>query len=73
MSHGPAYPPLAGGLRRYDMQAGQLYVGLRLEVPPDNIGQLFMVPYGLPDGGGMFELARKFLRRRWRGVMVSAG
>jgi len=62
---------VAARLRRYDMQAGQLCVGLRLGVPPDDIGQLFVLPYGLPDGGGMFELARKFLRRRWHGEAVT--
>jgi DNA polymerase-4 len=62
---------VAARLRRYDLQAGQLYVGLRLETPGDEVGQLFILPYGLPDGGGMFELARRFLGRRWHGEAVT--
>ncbi len=62
---------VAARLRRYDMQAGQLYVGLRLEASDDGFGQLFTLPYGLPDGGDMFELARKFLRHRWHGQAVT--
>ena len=63
---------VAARLRRYDMQAGQLYVGLRLGIlHNEGIGQLFILPYGLPDGGSMFELARKFLAYRWRGEAVT--
>ena len=53
------------------MQAGQWHVGLRLETPRDEIGQLFVLPYGLPDGGDGFELARRFLRHRWHGEAVT--
>ncbi|MHB8535977.1 MAG: DNA polymerase Y family protein [Sulfuricaulis sp.] len=62
---------VAARLRRYDMQAGQLYIGLRLQTPYEEIGQLFLLPYGLPDGGSMFELARKFLGQRWHGEVVT--
>jgi len=63
---------VAARLRRYDMQAGQLYVGLRLEISHnEDIGQLFILPYGLPDGGDMFGLARKFLAYRWHGEAVT--
>ncbi len=62
---------VAGRLRRYEMQAGQLYVGLRLQTPTEDIGQTFTLPYGLPDGKRLFELARKFLRQRWRGAAVT--
>lgn len=62
---------VAARLRRYDMQAGQLYVGLRLEAPCEDIGQLFPLPYGMPDGKQLFELAWKFLRGRWRGEAVT--
>jgi len=62
---------VAARLRRYDMQAGQLYVGLRLEAPCEGIGQLFPLPYGTPDGKQLFELAWKFLRCRWRGEAVT--
>jgi DNA polymerase-4 len=76
---------VAARLRRYDMQAGQLYVGLRLEAPckgsstrsarsschNENIGQLFALPYGSPDGKQLFELAWKFLCCRWHGEAVT--
>jgi len=78
---------VAARLRRYGLQAGQLYVVLRLEAPHhnkgsptrsarssyhnENIDQLFVLPYGTPDGKSLFELARKFLRRRWRGEAVT--
>ncbi len=64
---------VAARLRRYDMQAGQLYVGLRLKAPhhDEHTEQLFTLPYASPDGRRLFELAREFLRRRWRGVVVT--
>lgn len=58
-------------LRRYDMQAGRLYVGLRLAPPHEMLEQLFTFPYGLPDGRRLFELAQKFLRQRWHGEAVT--
>jgi DNA polymerase-4 len=61
---------VAARLRRYDRQAGQLYVGLRLESSED-INQLFRLPYGPPDGKRLFELALKFLKCRWRGEAVT--
>ncbi len=62
---------VAARLRRYDMQAGRLYVGLRLKAPCEDIGQQFTLPYAPPDGKQLFELAREFLRRRWRGAAVT--
>jgi DNA polymerase-4 len=76
---------VAARLRRYDMQAGRLYLGLRLDAPHkgsptrsarsscdnENIGQLFTLPYGPPDGRRLFELAQKFLRHRWHGAAVT--
>jgi len=74
---------VAARLRRYDMQAGRLYIGLRLETPGsptrsarssrhnEDIGQLFTLPYGSPDGRRLFELAQKFLRHRWHGAAVT--
>ncbi len=65
---------VAARLRDYGLQAGQLYVGLRLQAPhhdDENIDQLFALPYGTPDGKSLFELARKFLQRRWRGEAVT--
>lgn len=75
---------VAARLRRYDMQPGRLYIGLRLETPRkgsptrsahsschEDIGQLFTLPYGSPDGKQLFELAQKFLRHRWHGMAVT--
>ena len=62
---------VAARLRRYDMQVGQLYIGLRLEAPCEDIGQLFALPFGLPDGKQLFELAWKFFHCRWRGEAVT--
>lgn len=62
---------VAARLRRYDMRAGRLYVGLRLEASGETVDQLFTLAYGTPDGKRLFELARKFLRCRWRGQAVT--
>ena len=76
---------VAARLRRYDMQAGRLYVGLRLERPckgspirlahssyhNEDVGQMVTLPYGPPDGKRLFELALIFLRRRWHGEAVT--
>jgi len=62
---------VAARLRRYDRQAGQLYVGLRLESSSGDIDQLFRLPYGPPDGKRLFGLALKFLKCRWRGEAVT--
>ncbi|MCR4348105.1 MAG: DNA polymerase IV [Sulfuricaulis sp.] len=62
---------VAARLRRYDMQAGRLYVGLRLEASGETVDQLFALPYGPPDGKRLFGLALKFLRCRWQGEAVT--
>jgi DNA polymerase-4 len=62
---------VAARLRRYDMQAGQLYLGLRLEASGETLDQLFVLPYGTPDGTRLFGLARQFLRQRWCGGAVT--
>ena len=62
---------VAARLRRYDMQAGQLYVGLRREAPCEDISQLFLLPYGTPDGRRLFGLVLKFLHGWWRGEAVT--
>ncbi len=62
---------VAARLRRYDMQAGRLYVGLRLEVAGETVDQMFLLPYGTPDGRRLFELARRFLQGRWHGEAVT--
>jgi len=62
---------VAARLRRHDMQAGRLYVGLRLEASGETLDQLFTLAYGTPDGKRLFGLAQKFLRRRWHGAAVT--
>ena len=62
---------VAARLRRHDLQAGQLYVGLRLERPYEDIDQMFTLPYGPPDGKRLFGLALIFLRRRWHGEVMT--
>ncbi|MCR4301643.1 MAG: DNA polymerase IV [Sulfuricaulis sp.] len=62
---------VAARLRRYDMQAGRLYTGLRLEASGETVDQLFTLPYGPPDGKPLFELVQKFLRCRWHGQAVT--
>ncbi len=62
---------VAARLRRYDMQAGRLYVGLRLGASGETVDQLFTLAYGTPDGKRLFGLALKFLRCRWHGEAVT--
>ncbi len=57
-------------LRRLDMQCGRLYVGLRYAAPAAGIEGAFAVAHGAPDGKRFFEVARAFLRARWRGEAV---
>ncbi len=53
------------------MQAGQLYVGLSLEAPEEDVGQIFILPYGPADGRELFMLAQKLLHHRWQGAAVT--
>ncbi|MBI3547168.1 MAG: DNA polymerase IV, partial [Gammaproteobacteria bacterium] len=71
---------VAARLRCYDMQVGQLFVGMRLETPnknsparevPNDIGQAFVLPYGPADGRHFFKLAQQLLREQWRGAAVT--
>ncbi|MDH4134864.1 MAG: DNA polymerase IV, partial [Gammaproteobacteria bacterium] len=62
---------VAARLRRLDMQCGRLYVGLRYAAPADGIEGAFVVAHGAPDGKRFFEVARAFLRNRWRGEAVT--
>jgi len=62
---------VAARLRRYDMQAGRLYTGLRLEATGEIVDQQFTLAYATPDGKHLFELARQFLQRRWNGTAVT--
>lgn len=50
---------VAARLRRYDLQTGRLYVGLRYRA--GGTDATFEVPYGLPDGKVFFECARRLL------------
>jgi DNA polymerase-4 len=61
---------VATRLRRYGLQAGRLYIGLRREAPLDAIEAIVSLSYGPPDGKRFFEHARSLLRRRWRGEAV---
>lgn len=60
---------VAARLRRLDMQAERLYVGLRY---PGNGGAeaVLTVAHGTPDGRRFFELARTLLHNRWQGEAV---
>jgi DNA polymerase-4 len=63
---------VAARLRRYALQPGRLYVGVRLAGPTDDQrGADYEVPYGLPDGKRFFELARQFLKSHWQGEAVT--
>jgi len=61
---------VAARLRRYDMQAGRLYVGLRYQ-EAGGVGELYRLAYGTPDGRQFFELARALLAEHWRGEVVT--
>ena len=50
---------VAARLRRYELQTGRLYVGLRYRA--GGTEAVFEVPYGLPDGKAFFECARRLL------------
>ncbi len=60
---------VAARLRRYDMQAGRLYVGLRYA--QGGIHELFALPRVTADGKRFYKLARVFLDERWQGEPVT--
>ena len=60
---------VAARLRRYDMQAGRLYVGLRYA--QGGIDELFALPRVAADGKRFYKLARTFLDERWQGEPVT--
>ncbi len=62
---------VAGRLRRLDMQAGRLYIGLRYGFPDHGIETVIAVPHGTPDGRQFYESARAFLQAHWRGEAVT--
>ena len=57
-------------LRRLDMQAGKLYVGLRTAVPDSGHEAVLAIAHGAPDGRRFFEHARTLFRERWHGEAV---
>lgn len=61
---------VAARLRRYDMQAGRLYVALRYLPPHAGVAAKYELAYGTPDGRYLFEHARRLLGR-WGGEEVT--
>ena len=61
---------VATRLRRLDMQAGKLYVGLRRAAPDVGFESVLAIPHGAPDGRCFFEHARTLFRERWHGEAV---
>jgi DNA polymerase-4 len=62
---------VAARLRRFELQAGRLYVGLRLAGIAESVGGEYEVPYGLADGKRFFDCARHFLKETWRRQAVT--
>jgi DNA polymerase-4 len=60
---------VAARLRRYELEPGQLYVGLRHF--EGGVHAVFDLPYGPPEGRRFFECARLLLREQWRGEAVT--
>ncbi|MBI5612011.1 MAG: DNA polymerase IV [Gammaproteobacteria bacterium] len=60
---------VAARLRRYGLQTGRLYVGLRYT--QGYAEAAFEVPYGPPDGKRFFECARRLLDGQWQGQAVT--
>jgi DNA polymerase-4 len=61
---------VAARLRRLDMQAGKLYVGLRTAAPGVVIEAMVALAHGAPDGRRFYEHARSLFRERWHGEAV---
>jgi len=59
---------VAARLRRYALQSGRLYVGLRYRA--GGVDAVFEVPYGAPDGKAFFECAHRLLNEQWQGQAV---
>jgi DNA polymerase-4 len=65
---------VAARLRRYDMQAGRLYVGLRYaqgDAAGGGIAEQFALPHAAADGKRFFQLAQAFLQEHWQGEAVT--
>ncbi|MDH5512735.1 MAG: DNA polymerase IV, partial [Gammaproteobacteria bacterium] len=65
---------VAARLRRYDMQAGRLYVGLRYAQGGDangGIAEQFTLAYAAADGKRFYQLAQAFLDAHWQGEAVT--
>jgi len=61
---------VAARLRRLDLQAGRLYIGLRYAPPAAGIETTVDVALGAPDGKRFFETAQAFFHARWYGEPV---
>jgi len=61
---------VAARLRRLDMQAGKLYVGLRTAAPSAGFEAVLAIAHGAPDGRRFFEHARTLFREQWHGEAV---
>ena len=69
---------VAARLRRLDMQAGKLYVGLRTAAPGagpstgprTGIEAVLVVAHGTPDGRRFFDQARTLFRSHWQGEAI---
>lgn len=62
---------VAARLRRYGLQAGRLYVGLRCPERGGSLGEAYALPVGTLDGQQFFGYARRFLEAHWRGDVVT--
>jgi DNA polymerase-4 len=60
---------VAARLRRYQLQAGRLYVGLRYV--DSSADAVFGLPYGPAEGRRLFECTRALLKDQWRGEAVT--
>lgn len=61
---------VATRLRRLDMQAGKLYIGLRYAPPAMGVEAVVPVAHGVADGRRFFKEAQALLHSRWQGQAV---
>lgn len=62
---------VAARLRRYGLQTGRLYIGLRCPELGDSPGVTYALFPNMPDGLQFFGYARQFLKAHWHGAVVS--
>ncbi len=62
---------VAARLRRYELQTGRLYVGLRCPELGESLGETYAMAQGAPDGRKFFEHTRQFLAQHWHGEVVT--